>query len=264
MAEESAEQHEHYDERSIDFLGELWGHGYMSPGGPEEVARVLAGLDLDDARMLDIGCGSGGITVSLARDHGAGEVVGIDVENSVCARAAGVVAAAGLVDRIDIRRVEPGRLPFDADDFDVVFSKDSIVHIPDKEALAADVFRIVRPGGWFAASDWLTSHDGEPSAEMADYLRKEDLGFGMASPDRYRAALEAAGFEDVKLDNRNEWYLGQATDELARLTGPDRARFEALVGETEIASQIDTWEAMLVVLETGEHCPHHFRARKPA
>ena len=42
------------------------------------------------------------------------------------------------------------------------------------------------PGGWFVASDWLISHDGEPSPEMADYIAKKNLDFGMASPARYR------------------------------------------------------------------------------
>ena len=74
---------------------------------------------------------------------------------------------------------------------DIVFSKDSIVHIPDKEALAADAFRVLKPGGWFVASDWLISHD-EPSPEMADYIAKEDLDFGMARP-RATAAPKRRG-----------------------------------------------------------------------
>ena len=60
-----------------------------------------------------------------------------------------------------------------------------------------------KPGGWFVASDWLISHDGEPSPEMADCIAKEDLDFGMASPARYRCTLEAAEFVDVSLTNRN-------------------------------------------------------------
>jgi hypothetical protein len=63
-----------YDDAMVAFLETLWGEGYLSPGGPEEVARVLRGLDLSGLAVLDIGCGSGGITVSLARDHGAGRV----------------------------------------------------------------------------------------------------------------------------------------------------------------------------------------------
>ena len=253
----------HYDDGSIAFLGQLWGEGYLSPGGPEEVARVLEGLDLTGKTVLDIGCGAGGITAGLARDHGAGHVVGIDVEEPVCAASRAMAERAGVADRVEIQLVEPGPFPFDEGHFDVVFSKDAIIHIPDKESLAREAFRVLRPGGWFAASDWLIGHDGEPSPEMADYIAKEDLDFGMASPTRYEAALKDAGFVDVTLTNRNPWYREIARDELARLTGDERAAFEAVSGEEEIAREIETWKAMIIVLETGELCPHHFRARKP-
>ena len=43
----------------------------------------------------------------------------------------------------------------------------------------------------------LADLDGEPSPEMTHYIAKEDLDFGMASPARYRRALEAAGFVGV-------------------------------------------------------------------
>lgn len=253
-----------YDDRHIAFLERLWGEGWLSPGGAAEVARVLEGLDLRGAAALDIGCGSGGITAALARDHGAARVVGVDVEAPVCAAARRRVAAAGLAARVEIRQVAPGPLPFPDESFDLVFSKDSIVHIADKEALARDVFRLLRPGGWFAASDWLTARDGPPSPEMEAYLRAEDLDFGMASPERYRAALEAAGFVEIALTDRNPWYRAEARAELARLEGPERAAFAALLPEGDIDRQIATWRAMLVVLDSGEHRPSHLRARRPA
>ena len=53
-------------------------------------------------------------------------------------------------------KVEPGPLPFTNDEVDVVFSKDAIIHIPDKETMALDAF-LLKPGGQFAASDWLIS-----------------------------------------------------------------------------------------------------------
>lgn len=253
----------HYDAPVITFLEAIWGEGFLSPGGPAEVARVLDGVDLRGRRVLDIGCGAGGITALMAYGYGASEVVGIDVEAPVCAAAETFARRKGVAERVTIRQVEPGPLPFPDGSFDVVFSKDSIVHIADKEALAAEVFRVLRGDGLFVASDWLTSRDGEPSAEMRHYLACEDLDFGMASPDRYRAALIAAGFVDVELRNRNPWYREEAARELARLTGPERAHFEALTSREEIARQIRTWEAMQVVLATGEHCPHHLRALKP-
>ena len=252
-----------YGNDAITFLEALWGEGYLSPGGPEEVARLLDGVDLSGKTVVDIGCGAGGITLSLARDYGAGRVIGLDVEEPVCALSRKRAAEAGLADRVEILQVEPGPMPLPDGSMDIVFSKDSIVHIPDKESLARDAFRVLKPGGMFVASDWLISHDGEPSPEMADYIAKEALNFGMASPDRYRKALQAAGFVDISLRNRNPWYREIARDELARLDKVDRAKFESVLPPGELDSQIATWRAMLVVLESGEHCPHHFRARKP-
>ena len=65
---------EHYDDNFAAFLEEMWGEGYMSPGGPEEVARVLDGLDLNGKRVMDIGCGTGAIALSLHRQQGALEM----------------------------------------------------------------------------------------------------------------------------------------------------------------------------------------------
>jgi len=252
-----------YDDIHIAFLEDIWGEGYLSPGGPEEAVRVLKGLDLSGAKVLDIGCGSGAIAVQMVRDLGAAEVVGIDVEGPVCAAARRRAEAAGLSGQIDIRLVRPGPLDFADGSFDLVYSKDSILHIPDKEALAADVYRILRPGGWFAASDWLIAHDDTPSPAMQAYLKAEDLDFAMASPVRYRQALEGAGFQDVGLNNRNRWYLGQAEAELAWLSGAERARLEAAHGADFIADQIQTWTLMVEVIRSGEHCPHHLRGQRP-
>lgn len=258
-----SEQQQHYDDAFSAFLEEIWGEGYLSPGGAAEVARVLDGLDLAGKRVLDIGCGTGAITLSMVQDHGAAHAVGIDVEGAVCAQARARAEEAGAAGQVDIVEVEPGPLPLDDGSFDLVFSKDSIIHVTDKEALARDVFRVLVPGGIFAASDWLSSHDDPPTPEMQRYLDLEGLGFTMASARRWEAALASAGFEEVRTLSRNAWYREVATEELATLTGPRRAEFEAKCGTDLVAQNVAVWEAMVHVLRTGELCPHHLRAVKP-
>ncbi|MEQ9675065.1 MAG: methyltransferase domain-containing protein, partial [Roseovarius indicus] len=76
-----------YDNQTISFLEEKWGEGFLSPGGPDEVRRVLHGVDVSGKRALDIGCGSGACVVLMAHDLGAEHVTGIDVEEPVCAAA---------------------------------------------------------------------------------------------------------------------------------------------------------------------------------
>lgn len=157
----------------------------------------------------------------------------------------------------------PGKLPFADASFDLAFSKDALIHVADKEALLAEVYRVLRPGGVFAASDWLIGHDDPPSPRMRDYLEAEGLSFGMASSQRYLSAMAGAGFVDTRTTSRNAWYREQATLELERLRGPLHAAAVAAVGPAYVAKNIRTWEAMRLVLETGEHCPTHLRARKP-
>jgi phosphoethanolamine N-methyltransferase len=99
---------------------------------------------------------------------------------------------------------------------------------------------------------------------MAAYIKAEDLDFAMSSPATYGRAMEAAGFVDVELVNRNPWYREEAARELAWLSGEQRPKLEARYGEAFIAAQIDTWAKLVGVLQSGEHCPHHIRGRKPA
>jgi phosphoethanolamine N-methyltransferase len=213
--------------------------------------------------VLDVGSGTGACAILLAKAYGAAHVTGIDVEDPVCVAARARIAAEGLAEQITITQVVPGPFPFEDATFDVVFSKDSIIHIPDKAALAKEAFRVMKPGGQFAASDWLISHDGAPSAQMADYIREEGLDFAMASPSTYKAAMEAAGFVDVELVNRNPWYAKVAAEELAWLTGPDRPGLSERHGADFIDHQVAIWSKLVGVLEIGEHCPHHIRGRKP-
>ncbi len=258
-----AEQTQHYDDMFAGLLEEVWGEGYLSPGGPEEVSRVLEGLDLKGKRTLDIGCGTGAITLSLAQDHGAAHSVGVDVEGHVCEEARARAAQAGAADRVEIIKVDEGPLPFDDASFDLVFSKDSIIHIADKEGLSRDIYRVLKPGGVFAASDWLTSHDGDMSPSMQRYVELEGLGFAMASPERYANAMKGAGFQDVRTVNRNPWYLGVARAELEFLAGDHRSELETKYGAQLVADNVAIWESMIAVLETGELCPHHLRGYKP-
>ena len=252
-----------YDDIHMRFLELLWGDGYLSPGGPAEVDRVLDRFEIKGKDVLDIGCGSGGITLHIARRFEPCAIAGFDVEKPVIAEATRRAREAGLSGRVHFVQAPPGRLPFAGESFDLVFSKDAMVHIPDKDAIFADIFRVLRPGGVFAASDWLIGHDGEPSQDMKDYIEAEGLSFGMASPERYRAAMAKAGFDDIRTVSRNAWYRDEARRELNRLQTELYDRAVELTGKAFVDKNIRTWAAMQKVLDSGEHCPTHLSAIKP-
>jgi ubiquinone/menaquinone biosynthesis C-methylase UbiE len=262
LSASSAEAAE-YDDTAIRFLEALWGEGYLSPGGSEEVDRVVAGIALAGKRVLDLGCGSGGIALHLVEAHRADHVTGFDVEGPVIAAAHARAAANGIAGRTDFVHGAPGPSPFSDASFDVVFSKDALLHVPDKDALFREIFRLLAPGGVFAASDWLIGHDGEPSPDMKAYVAAEGLSFAMASPARYRLAMERAGFADIQVRDRNLWYREVARGELSRLSGPLYETVAAAVGKAYVDKNLRTWQAMQKVLDSGEHRPTHLRGRRP-
>ena len=253
-----------YDDDLIAVLESVWGRGFMSPGGTAEVDRFLEGLDLHGARVLDIGCGLGGVDVHVATAQPGSSVVGIDIESHLIERCKGLAESAGVSASTEFLRVDPGPFPFDDGRFDFVISKDSIIHIADKAALAADVYRVLANGGWFAASDWLAGYTGEPSDEMKAYVAAEGLDFGLANADTYQRALRDAGFVDIEVVDRNAWYRDEARVERDALRGQLYAGLESTVGREFLTHQIEVWDTMIVALDQGELRPTHLRARKPA
>lgn len=102
-----------YDEVTVHFMELICGEGFTSPGGANDVARILEGVEVAGQRVLDIGCGVGGANVALLRNHYAAQVTGIDIEDMQIRLAERRAADAGLGDRLSFVRVEPGPLPFD-------------------------------------------------------------------------------------------------------------------------------------------------------
>ena len=133
----------------------MWGDGYLAPGGPEEIAEMLRDLSIKDADVVDVGSGLGVIAVLLAEKYGAASVMGIDVEAHLIDQSTARAEAAGFIGAgARFKLVEPGPLPLDDESMDVVFSKDAIVHMPDKVAFYREALRVLRPGGLMVGSDW--------------------------------------------------------------------------------------------------------------
>jgi ubiquinone/menaquinone biosynthesis C-methylase UbiE len=173
---------EEYDDAMVAALELFWGEGFLSPGGPAEVGEILKDTSIAGKTVLDIGCGIGGIDLLLAGFYDAAHVTGIDIEAPNIALATKRAMQRGLATRVDYQLVQPGPLPFPDRSFDVIFSKDAMIHIADKEALFSDIFRVLKPGGLLLASDWLRGDDKPATAEMRHYVDLEGLSFAMASP----------------------------------------------------------------------------------
>jgi ubiquinone/menaquinone biosynthesis C-methylase UbiE len=253
-----------YDEGMQTLLQLIWGDGFLSPGGAGEIAVLLEGSDIRGSRVLDVGCGLGAVDELLVREHGAASVVGIDIDPALLEVMTARMHRAGLSDRIRGVKVQPGPLPFEEASFDVVFSKDSLVQIPDKRALFAEVLRVLRPGGRFIASDWLRGGSGDYSPEMMEFFRLEGIAYNMANLEESAAALRQSGFRHVEVRDRHDWYLGLAQREVEAMEGPLNPLIVHRIGPERAHHFIEDWRQLVVVLKRGELRPGHLKAAKAA
>jgi SAM-dependent methyltransferase len=247
-----------YDTTMLDMLQIIWGEGYLSPGGPQAVREIVAGIDLTNKRVLDIGCGIGGLDQVLVA-LGAAHVAAVDVIEPMIALARRRIADP----RIAFELIEPEQpLPFPDASFDVVFTKDAWLHVVDKLALLREVYRVLKPGGRLAGGDWMKGP--EPySADMIRFIELEGILYHPATLAEYGIMLHEIGFQDVKLLDINAWYRDLARQELARLKGE---LFDLMTENLGVEARdhfIEDWRMLTVVLDKGELRPGQLWASKP-
>ncbi len=252
-----------YPEDSAGRLELIWGDGFLSPGGPAEVSRVLGGKDITGCNVLDIGSGIGGVDVALVRDHGAKTVIGIDVEKRLVDLAIDRARKLHLNGRIKYQVVVPGPLPFKDGSFDVVFSKDAIIHVRKKYGIYSEALRVLRPGGRLLVSDWLRGEGDSVTPLVQDFIAASGHDFTLVTLQDIGKIVEKLGFVDIELEDRQAWYLKEATGELEKLRGPLKRQFLERWGEKPTEDEIAFWEVLVAALREGAVRPGHIRATKP-
>jgi ubiquinone/menaquinone biosynthesis C-methylase UbiE len=110
--------------------------------GRERSALARAGL-VEGARLLDVGCGPGGVLAPLAADLGR-TPFGIDVNQAFLRRARPCAHVA---------RADGAALPFADGTFDFVLLRLVLRHAPERARLLAEAARVTRIGGTVAAVD---------------------------------------------------------------------------------------------------------------
>ncbi len=103
-----------------------------------------------EARVLEIGCGTGAVTRTFARWPGVAQATGVDPSAVFIARAR---ALAQSIPNAFFEEGDGRFLRFDAEAFDVVVLHTTMCHVPQPERLVAEACRVLRPRGWIAAFD---------------------------------------------------------------------------------------------------------------
>jgi phosphoethanolamine N-methyltransferase len=254
-------QADEYHDAMIDMLELVWGDGFMAPGGPGNVAKMVEGIDLRDRLVVDVGCGIGGPACVLAEQFGA-RVVGVDLEAPLVELARQRAEKSSLGDRVRFELVDGGPLPFADGSVDVVLSAGAFTQTEDKLGAFRDCHRVLKRGGAITLYDW-TCSGGELSSDMLRWIELEGLTYSLETQDRYAEILEAAGFIDIRVEDASEWYRRRAIEEYELMKGPLLSRMVELIGRKQAEHFVENWRAMTIVCQMGEMRQGYARGRKP-
>ena len=126
----------------------------MRAADPRQQAMLRAYLsDIafpPNARVLEIGCGTGAVARVLARWPNVGRAVGVDPSPVFLERARSLSRGIG---NLAFEQGDGRTLPLEAGAFDVAVVHTTISHVPSPERLLAEAFRVLRRGGWLAVFD---------------------------------------------------------------------------------------------------------------
>jgi SAM-dependent methyltransferase len=221
---------------------EAWGDeiGQNSWLTRDELERFAAQLELGGAsRVLEVGCGSGGPAVHLARLTGC-EIVGVDVHADGIENATRMARESGLGARATFVRADASEtLPFESGSFTALLCVDAINHLPDRARVLADWARMLAPGGRMLFTDPITVTGALSSEEIA--IRASIGYFLFVPPGEDDRLLRAAGLRPAAVDD--------ATENMAAVAERWRAARAARAGALREIEGAETFDGQQRFLE---------------
>ncbi|KAL2077281.1 hypothetical protein ACEWY4_026785 [Coilia grayii] len=236
-----------YTRRGILRYEKMFGAGYVSTGGPSTTKEFVDLLNLTPGqKVLDVGCGIGGGDFYMAKNFGV-EVLGMDLSANMveiaCER-----AAKEKLPQVSFEVADATKRVFPEGTFDVVYSRDTILHIGDKLELFKHFYSWLKPGGKLLISDYCCGE--KPwSPQFEEYVKQR--GYILYTPKRYGQFLEEAGFTNVRADDRTEQFIQVIKSELEK-ADVIREEFIQEFSQEDYDAIVDGWTEKLQRCELGD------------
>ncbi|XP_017460771.1 PREDICTED: phosphomethylethanolamine N-methyltransferase-like [Rhagoletis zephyria] len=204
-----------YTETGVKRYEWIFGDEYLSTGGLQTTKEIVPRLELKPGqRVLDIGSGLGGHDFYMAAEYGV-YIDAVDLSKNMMDIAMAYHAQKPAIkDRINFRLCDVMTTDFPEAYYDVVYSRDALLHIKDKPALFAKFFKWLKPGGRVVFTDYIRG-DGQLSEEFLEYMRQRD--YTLFTRQQYLDCFKGAGFERIVVDEIKDKFVASLQRELKQL-----------------------------------------------
>ncbi|MGH9247222.1 MAG: class I SAM-dependent methyltransferase [Acidimicrobiales bacterium] len=244
----------------VDLVGLFLGESYH-PGGAALTRRLADTMNLQPGqRVLDVAAGIGTTALLLAAEHHV-DVLGVDLGDTQVTRARARATDAGLAAQVRFEIGDAERLPVDDATFDAVVCECSFCTFPDKDTAAAELARVLRPGGQVGITDvWLEPSRLHPELQG---LAGRIACIADARPiAEVRAILERAGLVVTAVERHDHALLDTIDRVLTRLRAARLANLAAL-RRFNLTSGIEFARRAAAAVERGDAGYMLLTATKP-
>ena len=215
----------------------IFGKDFVSAGGLETTQEFVALLNLKAGeRVLDVGSGTGGSAFYMAREFGV-FVEGVDISLNMVAQArkrADEMHLPVVFTPVDVMQLE-----YPPASFDVIYSRDTLLHIAQKKELFQKFRRWLKPEGRLLITDYCIS-EAPVTQEFQAYL--EDRQYQLLTVPKYEQMLRDTGFEQVRAENRTEQFIRLLSGELQKFEN-EKPTFLQQFSEQDYQDITNGWQA---------------------
>ncbi|HEY7869160.1 MAG TPA: methyltransferase domain-containing protein, partial [Methylomirabilota bacterium] len=155
-------------------------------------------------RILDIGCGVGGPARYMAKRFRC-RVDGIDITPPFVEAANKLTALLGMEEAVRVEQGDGQRLPYPQACFDGAYTQHVTMNVADRPRFFSEAYRVLKPGAFFALTEHGLGPRGEPYHPVP--WSSDGTGAYLVTPAETRAILEAAGFENIVVEDTGAKYL---------------------------------------------------------
>lgn len=269
MSTESSNQYENFQ----DFLDEvqyskqgvkryewIFGEGYLSTGGLETTKEIVPLLELKKGqRVLDVGCGIGGHDFYMAENYGV-YIDAIDLSKNMMSVALNHFSKKpNIAANIKFRICDVMTTPFEAKHYDVIYSRDALLHIKQKPELFQLFYKWLKPGGRLVFTDYARGETNS-SEDFERYVKQRD--YTLYTVKQYEELMKSLGFVDVVAEDINDKFLSSLNRELKKLIN-GRKEFLENFNQEDYDSLEQGWRAKVKRAKDGHQTWGLFRAVKP-
>ncbi|XP_041038019.1 phosphoethanolamine methyltransferase, partial [Carcharodon carcharias] len=247
-----------YSRSSILRYEKIFGHGFVSSGGLHTTQEFVQMLNLVRGQsVLDVGCGIGGGDFYMAKNYGV-EVLGMDLSSNMVE----IAMERAVTENTPLVQFEIGdatKRVFGEKLFDVIYSRDTILHIADKEDLFKKFYTWLKPGGKLLITDYCCG-ESPWSTHFEEYVRQR--GYILYTVQKYGKLLQDLGFVSVRAEDRTQQFVEILKVELQRMDSI-REAFLQEFSEDDYHYIVDGWKEKMSRSELGDQRWGLFYAEKP-